>query len=129
MPTSRTLYRSMWVVTVIYWMMLFLATHLPSAKLPETHINDKIEHFTAYGLLGTLLSITLALRAKPRTFDVSVLVLMIGLAYGAIDEWLQALPIVHRDCELADWFADAAGIASAVVIVSILRALFRTKSL
>lgn len=117
----------MWVVTALYWALLFTATHVPSSKLPETNINDKLEHFSAYAVLGVLLSVTFSISHKPRRVDVSALVLMIGLGYGAIDEWLQALPFVHRDCELADWFADAAGIASAVVLVAIVRALFRRR--
>jgi VanZ family protein len=47
-----------------------------------------------------------------------VLVLGILLAYGAADEWTQLL--VNRSCELADWYADAAGAAAGVVAVSLL---------
>jgi len=41
-----------------------------------------------------------------------------GLAYGAVDEWTQALPFINRSCDIADWHADAAGTATAVVLGS-----------
>jgi len=76
---------------------------------------DKSAHFFGYGMLGVALFASLRVLGWR---DPVLLVLVIGLAYGAIDEWLQ-IP-VGRDCELADWFADAAGIAASVAVCALI---------
>lgn len=46
---------------------------------------------------------------------------LITIAYGAIDEWLQAISFIHRSCELNDWFADVIGTFIAVTILCIVK--------
>ena len=38
----------------LYWLILFTATTLPGKDLPDMHVSDKIEHFTAYLILAVL---------------------------------------------------------------------------
>ena len=108
--------RVCWGLTIAYWVGLFVLTHLPLPKLPYVPVRDKTGHFVAYALLAGALMVSLWLgrRAAPP----GVVVLGVLLAYGAVDEWTQLL--VNRSCELADWYADAAGAAAGVVAVSIL---------
>ena len=103
--------------------MLFIATHAPRRTLPKVQVNDKVVHFLAYALLGGLLFASLKLSARRWRLDVAVLVLLVGMAYGAADEWLQNIPALGRSGDLADWFADVAGVASAVVTMSLLWSL------
>lgn len=98
-----------------YWALIFLLTHLPARELPPVSLNDKIEHFLAYGMLGGLLYLNFW-AFRPRQRRLGWMVWGIGLAYGAIDEWLQYF--VGRDCELNDWLADAAAVTIAVVVLS-----------
>jgi VanZ family protein len=95
-----------------YWVLLFTATHIPGQDMPDTHVNDKLEHFLAYGMLGGLIFLNLWTR-RPARRNIGGLVLAIGAAYGAVDEWTQAIPYIHRSCELRDWFADVAGLSIA----------------
>jgi VanZ family protein len=103
-------------VTLLYWIALFAGTHLPAPRLPPVR-NDKTAHFVGYALLATGLMVSLRATGRLRAGS-GITVLAILLAYGAIDEWTQALPFIHRSCELADWHADAAGAAVAVVLCS-----------
>ena len=115
----RATARLCWGVTIVYWIVLFGATHLPAPRLPHVPVKDRTAHFVGYALLAA--GLMLSLRAGGRLKSGSaVTVLAILLVYGAIDEWTQALPFVNRSCELADWHADAAGAAVAVVLTSLI---------
>lgn len=103
-------------LTALYWIALFAATHVPAYRLPPVPVTDKTAHTVTYGLLAIALMVTLHLRGRLNG-GTGITVLAILLAYGAIDEWTQ-IP-VGRSCELADWFADAAGAATAVVLVTL----------
>ena len=118
----RAAARLCWGLAIFYWLLLFTATHIPGSRLPPVRVSDKTIHFVAYARLAASLMICLRISGRLKsTSAVGVLALL--LAYGAIDEWTQALPFIHRSCELADWHADAAGAAVAVVFCSwVLRA-------
>ena len=108
--TITWLRRTIFFGTGAYWLALFILTHTPVVlpKLVETR--DKTAHFIGYAILGALLFASLRLLGRR---DPTHLVLAVGMIYGAIDELLQ-IP-VGRSCELNDWFADAAGLAFAVL--------------
>jgi|SRR5947207_394319 len=120
MHSTRTLRRYLWTITAIYWCVMFILTHVPGEHLPDVRINDKIEHLLAYGGLGGILFLSIW-ASRPQWQQIGALVLAIGMAYGAIDEWLQAIPFIHRDCSLLDWFADTTGLAVAVIFLTYFR--------
>jgi VanZ family protein len=95
----------------LYWLTLFILTHLPPMKPPLGEGTDKYEHLLAFGLLAILLN-TVLRRRLPRHADWLTLALV--MAYGAIDERSQ--PPFGRTCDLTDWFADCTGAALGVVI-------------
>ncbi len=68
---------------------------------------DKAEHFVAfYGLTG------LAAAAFPKYH---LLLIAVSLSiFGALIEFVQGLPIVHRDRDFWDWVADSLAIAAAL---------------
>jgi VanZ family protein len=109
----------LWLITSAYWLLLATATHLPPAKLPTTHVSDKVEHFVAYLFLAMLIHASLR-KAGVRFGRALMIALVAALAYGAIDEQTQKL--VGRDCSLRDWIADASGAISALVFVALVRA-------
>ena len=121
-PPPRLVVRLVPWATGAYWLVLFGATHVPAYALPKVPVSDKIEHLVCYGLLATLLMLTFHVRGKFHA-GTGITVLALLLAYGAIDEWTQ-IP-VGRSCELADWYADAAGSGVAVVLMTfVLRRLY-----
>jgi hypothetical protein len=83
-----------------------------SAVIPPQHAVqlvpwDKAEHFIAfYGLTG------LAVAAFPRHKLLVIAVLLSG--FGALIEFVQGLPIVHRDRDFWDWVADTTAIVAAL---------------
>ena len=110
-PTLTWLRRIIWIGTAVYWLGLFVLTHTP-VTLPTIVIShDKTGHFIGYAILSAALYASLRLAGWR---DATLAVLVIGLCYGAIDEWLQ-IP-VGRSCELNDWFADAAGTAFSATL-------------
>lgn len=113
---------------IIYWLILFTATTLPSKDLPDTHVSDKIEHFTAYFILAVLLNFAMmfqnkypGLRRKAWLFT-----LIIILSYAGLDE-IHQLFIPGRDCEVLDWVADSSGVLLGVGLVRILINYYKYK--
>jgi len=99
------------VLGLAYWIALFVLTHLPPKEVPKANVSDKLVHLVAYFILGIFLHTALS-----RYRSTAIHVLWILMAYGALDELTQ--PLVGRSCELADWCADVAGGAAAVVVMA-----------
>lgn len=72
---------------------------------------DKIQHMLAFATLGTLAAV-----AYPNR---SIRFLLAALAvFGGAIEVAQAIPMLNRDSELADWLAD---VAAALVALALTR--------
>lgn len=113
---------------IIYWFILFIATTLPSQDLPETHVSDKIEHFTAYFILAILLNLTMMFQNKYAGMrrKAWLYTLIIIVTYAALDE-LHQLFIPGRDCEFLDWVSDSSGVLLGLGLVKILMIYFKYK--
>lgn len=108
---------------LVYWPLLLLALHwpspFPSGREPE--YPDKLVHFSAYGVLATLLTLTHIQRRRraldqspPRRFAGYLAVFALVAVVGIVDEVTQ--PLTHRDFELMDWVADMAGAICGIVV-------------
>lgn len=91
-----------------YWLLIYTATHLPQAALPQTSLGDKTEHFIAYALLAGIM-LPWVMHRWPAARFPWLIVLLVSMAYGGIDEITQ--PIVNRYADLRDWLADSTGAA------------------
>jgi VanZ family protein len=94
---------------ILFWvtvLITFVLAEIPPSQAPEIFPWDKAEHFTAFYVLSCL-----ALFAYPRA-PLHIIGLWLSL-FGATIEIVQALPFVHRDCDIMDWFADMIGVACA----------------
>jgi len=89
-------------------------THMPAPTI-TLRGGDKMAHFLAYGALGGLLYLALWTN-NPGSPDLVFKILVIGMCYGALDEWTQALPWFNRTCDFVDWCADVAGLSVAKVL-------------
>jgi hypothetical protein len=80
---------------------------------------DKVEHIAAFASLAAL-----AAAAWPERNYAAI-----GLAlsyFGAIIEIVQAIPALHRDCDIMDWAADTAALTLVLAAAYLLRrAAFR----
>ena len=79
---------------------------------PEIPASDKLQHMFAFVVLAGLGRLAYA--------DVKKRWLLVGLmAFGALIEIVQALPIVGRDSDPLDWVADTAAALAVFVIVAL----------
>ena len=98
----------------IFWAAALFA--LVMAELPHPpaipgNPNDKLQHIAAFGTLALLGSL-----AYPLT---SLVILCLRLSlFGAFIEVVQAIPFLHRDSDIMDWFADTAAIIPVLLTVS-----------
>jgi len=104
-----------WLVLIVYWGTIAYMTHMPAPTI-TLRGGDKMAHFLAYGALGGLLYLALWTN-NPGSPDLVFKILVIGMCYGALDEWTQALPWFNRTCDFVDWCADVAGLNVAVKAV------------
>lgn len=91
-----------------------VAAILPDAEAPTLGGSDKLNHIAAFITLSML-----AAWAWPR-----VPLWRIGLvmsALGGMIELIQAIPIIARDAEWADWYADTAAVTITMIIVAAFR--------
>ena len=123
--------RKIWLVylpLVLYWIVLFTATTLPGNQLPDLHLSDKIEHFSAFFILAVMLNLALIFQRKSFIiFKYAALVtIIITLSYGAVDE-LHQLFIPGRSADIRDWLADSTGVILGVFILNLVKSLYNYK--
>ena len=92
------------VLLGLYWLALFLGTHVP-VSLKTGQGGDKVLHFLAYTGLAFLMALVLG--GHRPTWRAFVLVLLATLAYAGFDEFSQLL--VGRHCDFWDFVADFMG--------------------
>ena len=100
---------------VLFWAALVFATVMATLPKPPTlpidQFGDKFEHMLAFATLAALGSG--AFRAMPLTRLAERLSFL-----GALIEVVQALPALHRDCDIRDWLADTLAICVTLLIVT-----------
>jgi len=99
---------------IAFWLALAFASFIALDPTPPQVItlnNDKLGHMLAFG--------TLALLGALSFRRVDLLRLGERLSFvGALVEVLQAIPALHRDCDIRDWIADTAAIALVLLSVA-----------
>ena len=108
-PFVKILYRVAIVTLVVYWVGLFVATHVPGEVVDHVHTNDTLLHTVAYLGLTCLLTFVVLGRCIRPWYVYATLFLIVAV-YGAIDEMTQTLS-PGRQADLGDWFCDLAGAA------------------
>lgn len=81
-----------------------------------------------HGGLFLILGLSLAWgKERTRSGVSGLLVLLMGVAYGAVDEWHQSF-VPGRDSSVGDWVADSAGVVLGWVLFSRFSPRFRGMS-
>lgn len=105
--------RRVTILRTIFWIAIvlsFLAAINPQPPQLPGQPNDKVQHIMAFMMLGALAFFAFP-QARP-------LILLVGLSlFGAIIEFVQLIPVLHRDGDILDWIADTA--AAAVILASL----------
>lgn len=101
-----------WLPSAIWAATIFILSSLPPVVPGEQKAGgvplDKWAHLAAYGLLAILIHWPLYRHHKLALPKATLLAILLASAYGATDEWHQAL-VPNRWCSLGDWTADALG--------------------
>jgi VanZ family protein len=107
------------IALVGYWVLLFIATHIPpNALLKRVHESDKLLHCGAFACFAFLLA--WAIPTNPTRMIQNVLVAaLVGTIYAGLDELLQ-IP-VGRSADIKDFVADSLGILIGLSIYSFSR--------
>lgn len=108
---------------VIWAGLIFLASSIPSAKMPHIGIltYDKLIHGTVFFVFGLLLHRAFEPRPDQRHFPWLrlAIVLFIVMVYGAMDEFHQSF-VPGRSVDFFDFLADTIGGVTAVFVLIIL---------
>ena len=124
-PAQRKLRISRFVVSV-YWLAIFIASHVPLApKETETH-GDKLFHFGAFAVLAYLIAWYQGQLGAITRASYLVIFAVVAI-YGAFDEWSQTL-VQGRSAELLDWIADIVGALVGLIAYAAYDKWFRKSS-
>ena len=85
--------------TIIIAIVIGLATLTPVEELPAVSGSDKFYHLISFAILTLPIAVI-----RPKAVWV---IFILSVVYGGAIEVLQ--PLVNRNCELADFLADASG--------------------
>ncbi|MCA9098798.1 MAG: VanZ family protein [Planctomycetaceae bacterium] len=107
--------KSVRLLLVLYWGLMFLGTHLPRVPVPLEEVSDKTLHFLAYFGLYFLLVFDRLSRNAFSWGRAGGLVVLCAL-YGIADELLQ-IP-VGRSADVLDWYADMRGVLTSLAIIA-----------
>ncbi len=106
------------IAQALFWLALaFAVTMALLPHPPHTPLDwfgDKAEHMLAFATLAVL-----GTQAFPRT-PLPRIGERLSFA-GALIEVLQAIPALHRDCDIRDWIADTLAITAVLVTVVLWR--------
>ncbi len=106
------------IVAAVYWLAMFVATHLPIRTTPvgDPYSLDKLQHLTAFATLAALLN-SLAAAIGFRSWNHSAAIVCFIAVYAMVDESTQVSP---RQPEVLDWLADVAGACLGIAIYSLI---------
>jgi VanZ family protein len=112
MPPRSNLVRAVYAIVVVYWLLMFVGTHLPpmpnEPSPPDEWRLDKVVHCLAFAGLAFLLCTASTIS---RGFHPAVYfrVLLLVSMYAAFDEWSQSFITGRVTDWSGDWIADLLG--------------------
>lgn len=115
--TGSTTARVFYIITILYMVMIFYTSSLPSPEQPgileDVPNIDKMEHLSEFFVLGTLLFLSFHFTVDTKIRDHAwMLALMFGILYAISDEAHQMF-VPGRSPSLLDLLADTVGITIA----------------
>lgn len=103
------------LLQLAFWLALFGTLWFAwSPRPPVLVADDKLQHMLAFAVLTVLFSL-----AYPAVRWFWILAMLAAL--GALIEYVQAIPTLHRDSDIRDWYADLAAVGFAIIICGIIR--------
>jgi VanZ family protein len=109
------------VPALIWLLFIVVGSFMSTSNVPKIAVSDKGIHFIFYAIFAFLLYFPLRVNTK-RSFTfvtTSVLVLLVGLALGAVVELIQHYFIIGRFGEYLDILANTIGLLVGLLISEI----------
>jgi VanZ family protein len=129
--TSRRRIVLAWAPAVLYMAVIFAlsSVRIEAPMVEDFPLRDKGVHAVEFAVLGFLLAHA-TLRTWPRhaLWRVAAVAVIIGVAWGVLDELHQAL-VPGRHAEVLDAVADAVGVVLGVVARMTVRAIAGVRTL
>lgn len=111
MSVSRSVWQGLFFAALVFTLVMAWLPHPPAVP---GNPNDKVQHIAAFASLSVL-----GASAFP-TFPLARLGERLSFL-GAIIEVVQAMPVLHRDCDVRDWIADTLAVVVMLIIVGAMR--------
>ena len=92
----------------VYWLTMFIGSHLPVPPQVPVGNSDKFIHFGALAVLAFFIAFYRGQLGR-MTWSAYLTIFAVAAAYGALDEWTQSF--VGRTADPLDWLADISGAA------------------
>lgn len=117
------------LVRRIFWCyaaLIFILTHWPKLTVPiPIKRPDLLAHLVVFSTWAVLAGLCAFFGARFSTRNL-VVTFIVAIIYAAIDEGLQAIPLLNRTAALDDYMANALGVCIGVGILLLLKT--RSKS-
>jgi len=102
----------------IYWIVLFILTTIPSSALPSMGGIDKLEHFSAYAVLGFMIGLAVHFQSifNLNSRNGLLVAFSVTFTYAVLDE-LHQIPIKGRYFDWWDLFANFIGTILGLMVL------------
>ncbi len=101
-----------WILAAGYAALIFGVSSIPQGPLSMhcIRVSDKLAHMAEYAGFGLFLSVAFRMSVKnPRSWVLTVVVVLVGAITGALDELYQST-VPGRELDVLDWTADVIGL-------------------
>ncbi len=109
------------ILLAVYWVLIFIGTHLPPRALVPIRANDKLLHTVAFTGLSFLAA--WAIPTRPSKPFKNVLLAVVACVVYAIFDELSQIP-VGRTADFRDFVADCVGISIGTSLYVTVRGIF-----
>jgi VanZ family protein len=110
----------------VYWVALFIGTHIPIDRIPlHQGSADKAAHLAAFAGLAMIFATTWQLSAGRLMTRHLMWVWIVIAIYGGVEEITQ--PLVGRVASVWDWLADSIGAALGLLAFVVIRRVIEAK--
>lgn len=102
---------------LVYWVLLFILTSIPSKSLPALGTSDKVKHFGAYLILTVLFRLSVHFYRKLKRTDLNELLISVSIIalYSIFDEIHQYF-IPGRYFDWFDLLANLIGLSIGIIL-------------